>query len=44
MLDEFLEYTCKTLDIPGSQYNILQKVFAYLKHMSRKKNFGKHGK
>lgn len=37
MLDEFLEYTCKTLDIPGSQYNILQKVFAYFEAYEQEK-------
>lgn len=41
MLDEFLEYTCKTLDIPGSQYNILQKVFAYFKAYEQEKEFWK---
>ena len=29
MLDNFLEYTCKLFKIDGSQFNILQKVFAF---------------
>lgn len=37
MLDEFLGYTCKMLEISGSQYNILQKVFAYFEAYEQEK-------
>lgn len=37
MLDEFLEYTCRVYKIQSSQYNILQKIFAYFKAYDQEK-------